>query len=383
MPNLLTAARPEERDVYQDYPQGFYDDGAYTAIPIPSAQPPTKAVEDEVVDPQDAYYASLDRQFQTLRTSLHSSPSAPATDESTTAIATKLNEGASSRIWRMTLLYTQPTTTLLFHLDQLTIMAGVAALAKHITWTTLQKETFLGAWTWGLLARCREVGMMGSEEVSVVRDLGKKAKGMVRALAAGLGGVHAPQSIEVRDCEEEEEEEEAEEEEMNAAEGGPGENVGQRDHGREGVGAVEATRDTKNPHSANGIAGGETEASGIRCTPGAAMTGHTNPMTDVDATLKAKQHLLTNHSQLEHIKPVDIGSPSAEEISIQAVRPPTIMTAESPNARPDPNPPVSGIPQDDPIPLTTRITATLDMIITIVGEAYGQKDLLTGRMVWM
>lgn len=37
---------------------------------------------------------------------------------------------------------------------------------------------------------------------------------------------------------------------------------------------------------------------------------------------------------------------------------------------------------DNPIPVATRITATLDMIITIVGEAYGQRDLLEGRMVW-
>ena len=30
----------------------------------------------------------------------------------------------------------------------------------------------------------------------------------------------------------------------------------------------------------------------------------------------------------------------------------------------------------------SSLYATLDMIITIVGEFYGQKDLLTGRMLW-
>ncbi|KAI4170485.1 MAG: hypothetical protein LQ346_008855 [Caloplaca aetnensis] len=38
--------------------------------------------------------------------------------------------------------------------------------------------------------------------------------------------------------------------------------------------------------------------------------------------------------------------------------------------------------EDEEIPLTTRISATLDMIVTIVGEEYGQKDLLDGRMMW-
>lgn len=31
---------------------------------------------------------------------------------------------------------------------------------------------------------------------------------------------------------------------------------------------------------------------------------------------------------------------------------------------------------------TTRLLVTLDMIITIVGEFYGQRDLLGGRIVW-
>ncbi|KAL8894993.1 MAG: hypothetical protein Q9207_008343 [Kuettlingeria erythrocarpa] len=42
----------------------------------------------------------------------------------------------------------------------------------------------------------------------------------------------------------------------------------------------------------------------------------------------------------------------------------------------------AGEDEDEEIPLTTRISATLDMIVTIVGEEYGQKDLLDGRMMW-
>lgn len=34
------------------------------------------------------------------------------------------------------------------------------------------------------------------------------------------------------------------------------------------------------------------------------------------------------------------------------------------------------------VPLSMSISCTLDMIITIVGEFYGQRDLLDGREVW-
>lgn len=33
----------------------------------------------------------------------------------------------------------------------------------------------IGAWAWGLLAKCREVGEMATEEVGEIRDLGKRA----------------------------------------------------------------------------------------------------------------------------------------------------------------------------------------------------------------
>jgi hypothetical protein len=37
------------------------------------------------------------------------------------------------------------------------------------------KAKRIGAWAWGLLARCREVGEMVSEDVAEIRELGKRA----------------------------------------------------------------------------------------------------------------------------------------------------------------------------------------------------------------
>ena len=65
----------------------------------------------------------------------------------------------------------------------------------------------LGAWSWALLARCREVGEMGSEDVAVLRILGKRAVWLARGLSVGRR-------------EEEEDEEDEDEEEKKKAGGG-------------------------------------------------------------------------------------------------------------------------------------------------------------------
>ena len=43
---------------------------------------------------------------------------------------------------------------------------------------------------------------------------------------------------------------------------------------------------------------------------------------------------------------------------------------------------LSSLPSNPPAERTMSVQATIDMIITIVGECYGQKDLLSGRLVW-
>ena len=61
-----------------------------------------------------------------------------------------------------------------------------------ITLKKLRGETsqYVGAWAWGLLAKCRELECMTSEEVGVVRKLGQRAVFLLRRIAAGeLNGI--------------------------------------------------------------------------------------------------------------------------------------------------------------------------------------------------
>ncbi|KAL8937806.1 MAG: hypothetical protein Q9216_004237, partial [Gyalolechia sp. 2 TL-2023] len=148
VPNLLTVADPVKAEVedgeeklYQDFPQGYYEDGAYVAIPHPpstSHQQPRFGIKDENIDPQEAYYTSLLDRFHTLSLLLRSPPLPPPAEPSTLETATALN-AAPLKKWRITLLYTPPTTALLSQLSQDAITTGITALEKYLDWKMLER----------------------------------------------------------------------------------------------------------------------------------------------------------------------------------------------------------------------------------------------------
>lgn len=64
-------------------------------------------------------------------------------------------------------------------MDETSVLGLVELLGRSLGETVknqdLSRIKRTGAWVWGLLGRCREVGQLGSEEVSEIRDLGKRA----------------------------------------------------------------------------------------------------------------------------------------------------------------------------------------------------------------
>ncbi|KAL9018192.1 MAG: hypothetical protein Q9185_004515 [Variospora sp. 1 TL-2023] len=372
VPNLLTATKPdEENDLYQDYPQAYYSDGAYVAASLPSAfGNDTQLGADGDVDPQEAYYTSLLTRFHAL-SSFFRSPNPVPPSAATTATAMTLAT-APTKKWRTMLLYTTPTTSLLAQLSQESIINGIVALEKHLDWRMLERGPYVGAWAWGLLARCRSAGMMGSEEVGVLRDLGKKARGLVRGLRAGLGGVSAEAEAEA--------EEEEEEEKNDGAENGQAMEVEIENMG----GGDEVDRTILDETARDGNDAGPTTT--IEHNLGDPDRPDPN---EVDMAA-AKQRLLAKLLLLQQTDPAAPLSASSSSSSSSPPQLPTIPQENTKSPTTVPAPPIATANDDDDdnnnnnngIPLTTRITATLDMIITIVGEEYGQRDLLCGRGVW-
>ena len=378
------AKPPDKVNRFEDYPQGYYADGAYTAVPIPSLGKGVGDEEEEDIDPQETYYASLLANFLALSQKFQSTPPASTVTESVRMEAAQIASAPPSK-WRYNILYTPPKITVLSQMDQDTVMTGLSALEKNLTWKNLEKGKYLGAWAWALLGRCREVGMMGSEEVGVLRDLGKKASALIRGLMAGLGFRTGKEEAEEGGREDEDmgDEDEAkgdmeEEADEDAVEGAVDWSDGEVDSDIDKIECEEA------PLGSNAIEARQTiPPKPIQYPPNEAtdttteihpIQENSDPLSAIDetATFQEVQARLLN--KIQTLSPLPNPSPSPNNSEDGHHLAPHLLSSV----------PIMGEDQEegDDIDVPTRITATLDMIITVVGEAYGQRDLLVGRMVW-
>lgn len=344
MPNLLVAPpspTSPANELYKEYEQGYYADGAYTAVPdLPPIRTGGNGIDEEDLDPQEAYYVSLCDRFAILSSALRLTP-----HDSAASITSSAFNPSSRASWRRFIVNMQPTSLILSHLLQEEVMQGLKVLETMLSTANLQRHKNIGLWAWGLLARCREVGEMSSEEVGVLRDLGKKAIAVVRGVSAGLYDHSENGENEDRDEDRGEEEPECQ---------------------------------------ANAKADVDAHAD-------AHVSESPFPPNDNAATsLDDSPHFVEAEKQPLQKSPA-VGSP--EEVKIAETRPLGSQPAHATESERDSGleeaqkiagsePPIcnSGKQVDDE--KSVRMHATLDMIITIVGELYGQKDLLPGRLLW-
>ncbi|KAL2054611.1 hypothetical protein ABVK25_004914 [Lepraria finkii] len=129
VPNLLVAPsspafHSQRENLYEDYPQGYYADGAYTALPIPSSNGahPKHDQEDDI-DPQEAYYTSLCARFEELSSILQNPPFPPDAN----LIGQPLSWWNSSH-WRNRILKTTPQMSKLAEFPQDMVIRGLEVL---------------------------------------------------------------------------------------------------------------------------------------------------------------------------------------------------------------------------------------------------------------
>lgn len=340
MPNLLVAPlspTSPANDPYKEYEQGYYADGAYTALPDLSPTRTCRNGIDEVeVDPQEAYYASLCHRFAALSSALRLTPHGSA--------ALSAFNPSSRASWRRFIVNMQPTSLILSKLRQEEVMHGLEVLETVLSMANVQRHKNIGLWAWGLLARCREVGEMGSEEVGVLRDLGKKAIAVLRGVTAGLYQDHSENG----ENEDEDKGEEEPESQANA--------------------------------DANANANAHTHVSQ---SPFPLNDSTENSLDDSPHPVEAAKQLL--------LKALTEGSPGEatnSETRSLGSNPAYALESERELGREEApkivesEPPICKAGKQEEDEQSIKIHATLDMIITIVGELYGQKDLLPGRLSW-
>ena len=159
---------------------GYYADGAYMAAP--SAASDANIISDQ--DADDIYCQSLRDRFQTLRSNLSSSPPPEAMkrldkDHPTYCSA---NDHKAFSHWRHLLKTTDPMPAQVTAMDQKSVLRLVRILTTSYIKKTQNIDARTSRWVWALLAKVQEVGCLDSDEVSVIRELGKKAVGYLAAI---------------------------------------------------------------------------------------------------------------------------------------------------------------------------------------------------------
>jgi hypothetical protein len=180
----------------------------------------------------------------------------------------------------------------------------------------------IGAWAWGLLGRCRDVGELGSEEVGELRVFGRKALNLLKKMDRNKT-LSAEGATAVESDLEDEEFSDDEDQIMTTVE---------------------------SMESVDGQESEELEAAKLRL--------QSRFLGEEAAAGEAERRRRNTSSPLEATMDEEPEMTSAPESITQKSVPIVAVTGEE----------------------QSRIL--LDMIITVVGEFYGQKDLLQQRDIW-
>jgi hypothetical protein len=272
---------------------------------------------------QDAFYDSLATRFETLRRNLRASPSVQAvqTLDDQHPISLPFGNRMADKEWKYHLLNTTPLPAQLASLDSpsiLRLLKLVEGQLENCRRSNIPKN--LGLWAWSLLGKLDDVGLLQTREVSVVRDLAKMAI-WVRMMhhKAKHGRSNDPDYEHIDNYPEE-----------NAAQHQEGEvvNADQAEAGAPEVGTVEAAVEAQIQEE---------------------ITSAHDAQEDTAMDLDSENQLL------------DAIAAKKRELQTQAEAKEDHKEEEFPD---------------------TNTCVTIDMLVTVASEFYGQKDLLVGRLPW-
>ncbi|OAX83854.1 hypothetical protein ACJ72_01784 [Emergomyces africanus] len=354
---------------------GFYSNGVYVAY---FEHPQTTALRPNdpgAPDPQDMYYNLLHHRFLLLRSTLKCTPPASviaSLGEGRPISLPRYNKRARAE-WERILLTKDPHMAQLACMDMQSVLGLLAIVTRLLSKVVRGRDSVqvkrLGAWAWGLLGRCRPVGEMGSEEVGDIRELGKRA-------ARILVKVRESEAVKVMDMQ------------------GSGLDMDDGDGGEEEVGETEEEKDepgygTREDINGDGDGDGdENQADGLDFTTnvthangnitehisahGEGINTPTNGMDAQDELEAARARLQARLLPQQTSDQMELREGEMEDVD---------------NSHGDYE--EDGEVGDDDsyydeesksVQQYTR--AMLDMIISIIGEFYGQRDLLESRDIW-
>ena len=325
--------------------------------------------EDEDIDPQEAYYESLMIRFTTFRTMINSPPTNIPLPTNSHSLP---GYNASYADWENAVLNSSPLAVKISRMEQRHVLQAVTRVEDLLTKKHLldgQKGRNLGAWCWSLLGRCKDANEMISEEVGTVRGLARRAAGVLRDWR-GRAGERSNGMIKQ---DSDEEEDTTDEEARGLAEDG---------QLAEKADEVRGTDEHLDSHLSGTSQSDPLHLEDAPSSPFQTIAPEGDPAVLELARQKLMEQLSPNTSERRN--------GIADPLNADPSNPSYTQAHVYPNGEDgDEGEIVSGDESEDdyevnelaPDPQIAAL-ATLDMIITIVGEFWGQKDLLVQREIW-
>ena len=139
------------------------------------------SIKEATITPQRAYHDRLKALFLIQRRALRSTPSASAVRalSPTQLISLPSNHRRARSEWVRLMQVQHPSPVQLAVMDTETILELLRLVTTMLKRRRNMDER-LSAWIWGLLGRLDDVGTLSSEEVCVVRELGKRVLWVMR-----------------------------------------------------------------------------------------------------------------------------------------------------------------------------------------------------------
>lgn len=335
-----------EEQEEDDDEQGWYNDGAYTAamdptIATPIAEPPTAL---------SLWHNALLASFRSVRQSLHANPPTPLLP---LAVSPSLPVRKQRSLWQQHIFNTHPTPKELWGIDQQTVLRLLKWLTQRMSEIAKHKNgRCWSQWLWGLLVRLDDC--LTADETSIVRELGKRCLIIRERMATSLQGGRIP------DDQKEEEEAEYDEDE----------------EGNEGV------------RELNTVQAGDTVAAAATQQPEQTLDSPTTPKVEevVKSEVTPERGVTLESIPLLQVeKPAETKEAGGLELAsrlratLQSMRNRKAQEGPLQSGQEHQSKPNALVLQTSDTLSQSDTFAVLDMVISLVGDFYGQKDLLSDR----
>lgn len=377
---------PMDRSIYHDGvgdSRGYYHDGAYTAMPdLQDDQNDTngeditaEAAAEEARKARvcEALYGSIISRFESMRAIVHQEPPDDALLELSSDHGFEVNPFGSSKggqksytTWSWRLRNTDPQPAQIAAMDRTAAFRLIRVILSDIRMLKRGHDITerTSAWLWALLAKLPDAGELDYTDVGVVRDLGKRAVLMMTSLAHMTA---LREQVE----------------------------LGQHDRHDEDAGS-----DAAAPLNEGEVEDyeGEEEMNGATQDSSGATNDH-NDDTDIAATNGDAEAVVPAQSALDaegasEDEPMDLEDGELDEGEVaddtaraddgsgdlEAIKARLLGDLEPPiNIEPEIGPSEHDDWEAAKLRSRMNMRMTLNMILTVAGEFYGQRDLLEFR----